>query len=76
MSCGDSSRGIVEVEEEEVAFGHGSEILTYILIFWVKMIEELVKGGRNQRTDYKQVVEVGMVCRKVRRFQRLEEILV
>ena len=31
---------------------------------------------RNQRTDYKQVVEVGMVCRKVHRCQRLEEILV
>ena len=28
MSCGDSSGGIVEVEEEGVAFGRGSEILT------------------------------------------------
>ena len=33
MSCGDSSGGIVEVEEEEVAFGHGSEILTLDLDF-------------------------------------------
>ena len=35
MSCGDSSRGIVEVEEEEeeVAFGRGSEILTLDLDF-------------------------------------------
>ena len=40
------------------------------------MVEELVEGGRNQKTDYKQVVEVGMECRKVHRFQRLEEILV
>ena len=39
------------------------------------MVEELVEDGRNQRTNYKQVVEVGMVCRKVHRFQRLEEIL-
>ena len=28
MACGDSSGGIVEVEEKEVAFGCGSEILT------------------------------------------------
>ena len=28
MSCDDSSRGIVEVEDEEVAFGRGLEILT------------------------------------------------
>ena len=28
MSGGDSSGGIVEVEEEEVAFGRGLEILT------------------------------------------------
>ena len=42
----------------------------------MKVVEELVEGGRNQRTDYKQVVEVGMVCRKMHRFQRLEEILV
>ena len=28
MSCGDSSGGIVEVEEEGVALGRGSEILT------------------------------------------------
>ena len=40
------------------------------------MVEELVEGGRNQRTDYKQVVEVGMVCRKVHKFQRTEEIRV
>ena len=40
------------------------------------MVEESVEGGRNQKTDYKQVVEAGMVCRKVHRFQRLEEILV
>ena len=33
MSCGDSSRGIGEVEEEEVAFGRGSEILTLDLDF-------------------------------------------
>ena len=33
MSCGDSSGGIVDVEEEEVAFGRGSEILTLDLDF-------------------------------------------
>ena len=40
------------------------------------MVEESVEGARTQRTDYKQVVEVWMVCRKVYRFQRTEEILV
>ena len=40
------------------------------------MVEELVEGGRNQRTNYKQVVEVEMVCRKVYRFQRTKEIRV
>ena len=33
MSGGDPSGGIVEVEEEEVAFGLGSEILTLDLDF-------------------------------------------
>ena len=33
MSRGDSSGGIVEVEEKEVAFGRGSEILTLDLDF-------------------------------------------
>ena len=33
MSCGDSSGGIVEVDEEEVAFGRGSKILTLDLNF-------------------------------------------
>ena len=33
MSCGDFFGGIVEVEEEEVAFGRGSEILTLDLDF-------------------------------------------
>ena len=40
------------------------------------MVEESVEGARTQITDYKQVVEVWMVCRKVYRFQRMEEILV
>ena len=40
------------------------------------MVEESVEGARTQRTDYKQVVEVGMECRKGHRFQRLEEIRV
>ena len=33
MSCGDSSGGIVDVEEGEVALGRGSEILTLDLDF-------------------------------------------
>ena len=33
MSYGDSSRGIVDVEEGEVAFGRGSKILTLDLDF-------------------------------------------
>ena len=40
------------------------------------MVEESVEGARTQKPGYKQVVEVWMVCRKVYRFQRTEEILV
>ena len=44
------------------------------------MVEESVEGERTQKTNYKQFVEVWMVCRKVcrkvYRFQRTEEILV
>ena len=38
-------------------------------------VEELVEGGRIQRTDYKQVVEVWKVYRKVHKFQRSKEVL-
>ena len=38
------------------------------------LVEELVEGERIQRTDCKQVVEVWMVCRKVHKFQRSEEV--
>ena len=40
------------------------------------LVEELVEGVRIQRTDCKQVVEVWMVCGKVHKFQRSEEVLV
>ena len=40
------------------------------------LVEELVEGVRIQRTDCKQVVEVWMVCRKVHKCQRSEEVLV
>ena len=40
------------------------------------LVEELVEGVRLQRTDCKQVVEVWMVCKKVHKFQRSEEVLV
>ena len=39
------------------------------------LVEELIEGVRNQRTGYKQVVEVWMVYRKVHKFQRSEEVL-
>ena len=40
------------------------------------MIKESVEGARTQKNNYKQVVKVWMVCRKVYRFQRTEEIRV
>ena len=40
------------------------------------MVEESVEGARTQKTDYKQVVEVWMVCRKVHKCQILEWALV
>ena len=54
------------------------KFLLWTLIFLVKMasVVELVEGVRIQKTSCKPVVEVGMVCRKVHKFQTLEEVLV
>ena len=40
------------------------------------LVEELVEDVKIQRIGCKQVVEVGMVCRKVHSFQTSEEVLV